>query len=147
MPPSLQSVVADNAKEYPNKMKFKSFGDEALAVPENVISAFALYDQHKYNEAAKALQPIVAANGDRMDYRFYWGVSLVKSEQYAAAVTALTPVTQSQDERRIPALYYLGLSCAGTGDKDCARQSLQSYIDSPEGVTFRKEAQAVKKAL
>ncbi|MBC7773840.1 MAG: hypothetical protein H7246_00270 [Phycisphaerae bacterium] len=147
MPPSLQSVVADNTKEYPNKMKFKSLGDEAQAVPENVIRAFGLYDEQKYSEAANALQPIVAANADRMDYRFYWGVSLVESKQYAAAVTALTPVAQSQDEKKIPALYYLGLACAGKGDKDCARQNLQAYIDSPEGVTFRKEAQTVKNAL
>jgi len=147
LPPSLQSVVADNAKEYPNKMKFKSLGDEAQSVPENVIRAFGLYDNHKYSEAAKALQPIVAANADRMDYRFYWGVSLVKSKQYAAAVAVLTLVVQSPDEKKIPAFYYLGLACAGAGDKDCARQNLQAYLDSPAGVTFRKQAEAVIKAL
>lgn len=146
-PPGLPSVVADNAKEYPNKMRFKSLGEEAQAVPEDVIKAFGLYDEKQYNEAAKAFQPIVTANADRMDYRFYWGVSLVLNEQYSAGVAALTPVVQSQDEKRIPALYYLGLACAGSGDKACARQNLQSYIDSPEGVTFRKQAEAVLKML
>ena len=143
----LQTVVADNTKEYPNKMKFKSLGDEAQEVPENVIRAFGLYDAQQYDQAADALQPIVTANADRMDYRFYWGVSLVKSKQYSAAVAALSPVVQSQDEKKIPALYYLGLACAGTGDKNCARQNLQAYIDSPEGVTFRNQAKAVKEAL
>ncbi|MFN0174894.1 MAG: tetratricopeptide repeat protein [Saprospiraceae bacterium] len=147
MPPSLQSVVADNTKEYPNKMKFKSFGEDAVAVPETVIKAFELYDNQEYSAAAKALQPIVTSNADRMDYRLYWAVSLVKSKQYPAAVTALTPLAQSQDERRIPALYYLGLACAGVGDKDCARQNLQDFIASPESVSFRKEAEAVLNAL
>lgn len=145
--PGIQSVVADNAKEYPNKMKFRSLGDEAQEVPAAVIQAFSLYDQGMYGEAALALQPIVTANADRMDYRFYWGVSLLMDKQYAAAVSALSPVAQSQDERRIPALYYLGLACAATGDKACALQNLQAYIDAPEGVTYRKQAQAVKDAL
>ncbi len=146
-PPSLQSVVADNAKEYPNKMKFKSLGGETEAVPATVIKAFELYDNQQYSEAAEALQPIVAANADRMDYRLYWAVSLVISEQYPDAITALTPLVQSQDERRIPALYYLGLACAGAGNKDCARQNLQAFIASPESVRFRKQAEAVLKAL
>ncbi len=146
-PPGLQSVVADNAREYPNKMKFKSLGDEALAVPESVIKAFSFYDQQQFGDAAKALQTLVEANADRLDYRFYWGVSLVKDKQYPAAVDALTPVAQSQDEKRVPALYYLGLACAGAGNKDCARQNLKAYLDSPEGVTYKKEAQAVLDAL
>jgi tetratricopeptide (TPR) repeat protein len=147
MPPSLQSVVAKNAVEYPNKMKFKSLGDAAESVPENVIQAFAQYDKAQYREAALDLQAIVTSNPDRMDYRFYWGVSLVKNKQYSEAVEALTPIIQSQDERKIPAHYYLGLACAGKGDKACARQNLQAYVDSPEGVTFRKAAKAVLEAL
>jgi len=147
VPPSLQTVVAKNTKEYPNKMKFKSLGEEAQSVPENIIKAFNQYDKHQYREAATALQSIVAAHTDRMDYRFYWGVSLVNSKQYAEAVKALSPLVQSQDERKIPALYYLGLACAGVGDKDCARQNLQAYIESPEGVTYREQAKAVLEAL
>ena len=147
MPPSLQSVVADNTKEYPNKMEFKSLGAESETVPENVIQAFEWYDNEKYQEAAKSLQPIVANNPDRMDYRFYWGVSLVKSERYSDAITALSPMVQNQDEWSIPARYYLGLACAGNGDRDCARQNLEAYIESPEGVTFRSQAIAVKSAL
>jgi predicted Zn-dependent protease len=112
-----------------------------------VIAAFSHYDHKSYKEAATALDPIVKANPERMDYRFFWGVSLVQSEQYSTAILALTPVTQSQDEKNIPALYYLGLACAGSGDKDCARQNLQAYIDSPSGISFRKQALAVLQAL
>lgn len=146
-PPSLQAVVAKNTVEYPNKMKFKSLGEEAETVPKAVIEAFSFYDKHQYSEAANALKSIVAANSDRMDYRFYWGVSLVNSKQYSAAVDALRVVVESPDERKIPALYYLGLAYAGNGDKDSARQNLQAYIDSPDGITFRKQAQAVLAAL
>ena len=147
MPPDLPALVAKNAMEYPNKMKFKSLGDEAQAVPESVIQAFGLYDRKQFREAAAALQPIVANNEDRMDYRFYWGISLVNSQQYAAAVSALTPLVQGTDERKIPAQYYLGLACAGAGDLSCARQNLQSYVDSPEGVTYREQAKKVLSAL
>jgi hypothetical protein len=147
MPPDLPALVVKNTKEYPNKMKFKSLGEEAQAVPEAVNQAFGLYDRKKFREAAMALQPIVEANSDRMDYRFYWGVSLVNSQQYAAAVTALTPLVQGSDERKIPAQYYLGLACAGSGDLTCARQNLQAYVVSPEGVTYREQAKKVLSAL
>lgn len=142
-PPSLQTIVADNAKAYPNKMKFKSLGKEAETVSPEVIRAFQLYDNQNYSATALALQPVVAANLDRVDYRFYWGVSLLKSNQYPAAVSALTPATQGQHEYQVPALYYLGLACAGSGDHACARQNLKAYLDSPDGVTFRTQAKAV----
>ncbi|MFN0213971.1 MAG: tetratricopeptide repeat protein [Saprospiraceae bacterium] len=147
MPPSLQSVVADNSKEYPNKMKFKSLGDESEQVPENVIQAFEFYDNKKYGEASKSLQIIAANNRERMDYRFYWGVSLVKDKQYSEAIAVLSPLVQAQGAWKVPALYYLGLACAGYGDKDCARQNLEAYIESSEGVSFRAQAIAVKNAL
>jgi len=147
MPSDLPTLVAKNTKEYPNKMKFKTMGEEAQAVPEAVIQAFSLYDRKQFREAATALQPIVAANADRMDFRFYWGVSLVNSQQFAAAVSALTPLVQGSDERKIPAQYYLGLACAGTGDRACARQNLQAYIDSPEGVSYREQAKNVLSGL
>lgn len=142
-PPTLQTIVADNAKAYPNKMKFKSLGKEAEAVSPEVLRAFELYDNQNYSETALALQPLVAANLDRVDYRFYWGVSLLKSNQFPAAVTALTPATQGQHEFQVPALYYLGLACAGSGDHVCARQNLKAYLDSPDGITFRSQAKAV----
>ncbi|MFN0036244.1 MAG: tetratricopeptide repeat protein [Saprospiraceae bacterium] len=147
-PPTLQTTVANNTTEYPNTMKFKALGGgDAEAVPQIVISAFSLYDEGNYAEAAKALQPIAVANAQRMDYRFYWGVSLVKTAQYTDAVAALTLVAQSQNDYQVPALYYLGLACAGAGDRDCARQNLEAYIGSQNGVTFKKEAQAVLDAL
>ncbi len=145
--PDLQTIVADNTALYQNNMKSKSLGEEAQSVPPDVIAAFSHYDHKAYKEAADALEPIVKANPERMDYRFFWGVSLVQSKQYTAAINALTPVTQSQDEKSIPALYYLGLACAGNGDKDCARQNLQAYIDSPSGISFRKQAKVVIQAL
>ena len=145
--PSLQTVVADNATEYSNKMQFKSLGDESEGVSAAVMAAFSSYDQGAYGDAAKALHGIVAAHGDRLDYRFYWGVSLVQDKQYAAAVTALNPVVQAQNDYQVPAMFYLGLACAATEDLACARQNLQAYVDSPNGVTFRKEAKAVLEAL
>lgn len=145
--PELETVIADNTGTYTNRMKFKSLGSEPEAVSAEVIAAFALYDKEQYTEASEALQPIAAAQPSRLDYRFYWGVSLVKSKQYREAVAALEPVAQSQDGYRTVAMYYLGLACAGLEDKDCARKNLQAYIDSPEGVTYRKQAQNVLNAL
>jgi hypothetical protein len=145
--PSLQTVVADNSTEYSNKMRFKSLGNESEGISAEIMAAFSSYDQGAYSDAAKALQGIVAAHGDRLDYRFYWGVSLVQDKQYAAAVTALNPVAQAQNEYQVPAMFYLGLACAATKDLVCARQNLQAYVDSPNGVTFRKEAKTVLEAL
>jgi len=146
-PTNLMTVVTENTKEYPNTMPFKSLSDEAARYPVEVIQAFALYDQKKYAEAAQALQTIATAYPEVSDYRFFWGVALVQDEQYAQAKIALEPLVQSPEEKSIPARYYLGLACAGLGDKDCARQNLKAYLDSPEGVTYRKNALAVLEKL
>lgn len=145
--PNLETVVADNTAVYLNNMKFKSLGDAAQAVPANVIEAFDFYDQGAYEKAAKALQPLVALEPERMEYRFYWGVALVQSKQYSAAIEALTPVVQTQQDKRIPAHYYLGLAYAATGNKNAAREHLQMYANDPEGVSFKKQALTVLKVL
>lgn len=145
--PDLMTVVSENTKEYPNTMPFKSLSDEASRYPGEVIAAFALYDDKSYTKAATALEAIATAYPEESDYRFYWGVALVHDKQYDKAKSALEPLVQSQAEKSIPARYYLGLACAGTGDKDCARRNLQSYVDSPEGVTYRKNASAVLEGL
>lgn len=146
-PPDIQMVVAENTRDYPNKMAFKSLGEEAETVSPEVINAFEQYDQKNYRVAAEALATIVANSPDRMDYRFYQGVSLVQAGQYQAAVEALAVVVNTQSEQKTAAMYYLGLACAATGDKECAKQQLNAYLASPEGVTYKKQAQTVLDAL
>lgn len=147
-PPNLQTIVANNATEYPNIMPFNTWGEQDKSYPQEVIKAFEPYRDKDFSKSAQTLQTIVAAYPDSLDYRFYWGVSLVKAKKYTEAVGALTPLVQSQYELEIPALYYLGLACAGAGDKDCARQNLQAFIDSNDAnPKTKKQAQAVKDAL
>jgi TolA-binding protein len=146
-PPDIKTVVAENTRDYPNKMAFKSMGAEAETVSPDVIRAFEQYDLKNYRAAAEALTPIAAKFPDRMDYRFYLGVSQVHAGQYEAAAQTLALVAQNESEQKIPALYYLGLACAGKGDKDCARQNLDAYLASPEGITFKKQAKVVLDAL
>lgn len=148
MPPSLQTLVAENATEFPNNLPYKNLAGETSGFSPEAINALSLYDNGKYMEASQALEPIVRANADRMDYRFYWGVSLIQNKQYSEAVTALTPVAQSQSDQAIPAQLFLGLACAGAGDKDCARTNLQAYIGSPQADPKRKkQAKTVLEAL
>lgn len=146
-PSGLQSTLADNSREYPNKMRFKSMGDEAEKVAPNIIKAFDLYDLKQFDQAAQALAPIVAAEPNRTDYRLYWGVSLLKSGQYEAAISALQPIAVGNDERRLPAYFYLGIAYAAHGDYTPARQYLEAYVNATEGVTFRTQAQNVLDAL
>lgn len=145
--PDLMTVVKENTMEYPNTMAFKSLSNEATRYPSEVIQAFALYDQKNYAKAATALEGIANTYPEESDYRFYWGVALVHDKQFDKAILVLTPLVQSQAEKNIPARYYLGLACAGKADKDCAHQNLQSYVDSPEGVTYRENARAVLEKL
>lgn len=148
MPPSLQTLVAENATAFPNNLTYKNLAGETTGFSTEAIDALSLYDKGKYAEAALALEPIVNANAERMDYRFYWGVSLIKNKQYSEAVAALTPVTQRPGEQNIPARLYLGFACAGTGDKDCARQNLKAYMEAQQADPKRKkQAKIVLDAL
>lgn len=148
MPPNLQTLVAENAIAFPNNLSYKNLAGETSGFSPEAINALSLYDKGNYTEASLALESIVRANADRMDYRFYWGVSLVQNKQYSEAVTALTPVTQSQSDQAIPAQLFLGFACAGAGDKDCARTNLQAYINAPQADPKRKkQAKTVLEAL
>ena len=151
-PAKMESVVAGNYVHYPNKMPFRSLGgpaDPADQVPQAVLEAFRLYDAaDQPGEAAKALSGIVATYPDRLDYRFYQGVALIGDAQYTQAVTALRPVADSDDAYKTPALYYLGLAYAGSGDANSARTALQQYLGSSDDVlTYREQAEKVLKAL
>lgn len=151
-PDKIESVVAGNYVHYPNKMPFKSLGgpgDSGDQVPQAVLDAFRLYDAgDRPGEAARALAGIVAAYPDRLDYRFYEGVALIGDGQYAAAAAALQPVATSDDTYKTPALYYLGLAYAGSGNKEQAQTALKAYLGTADEVlTYRKQAEKVLKAL
>ncbi|HLP92848.1 MAG TPA: tetratricopeptide repeat protein [Saprospiraceae bacterium] len=137
---SKADLIASQTASFPNKMTFKSLGKEALTVPPEVIQAFNLYDQQNYSAAAPAIEKIVSTYPDIVDYRFYWGVSLVHIQQYAQAINALEPVSLSQNDYQTVSLYYLGLAYAGNQETDKAKTTLQRYVNAPDGVTYRKQA-------
>lgn len=146
-PMPLPKAVVHYTVEYPNKMRFKSFGANTEPVPPDVARAFKLYDEKAYQDAADALAFVVARNPERMDFRFYFGVAAVKSKKYALAADVLELVTQTESEYQSVSQFYMGLACAGKGDKESAQKYLEAYIAPAEGVTFRKEAKAVLKSL
>jgi tetratricopeptide (TPR) repeat protein len=136
-------LIAEQTAPYPNKMTFKSFGGDSQTVPQEVIQAFSLYDQAKYPEAAQALGSLVASYPDNVDYRFYWGVSLIHAQQYPTAIKALEPISQGQNDFKTVSYYYLGLAYAGNKEMDQAKTLLQRYLDATDGVSFRKQAKKV----
>ncbi|MCC7465427.1 MAG: tetratricopeptide repeat protein [Saprospiraceae bacterium] len=140
-------IIASNTAFYPNKLTFKSLGQEALAVPGEVIQAFALYDKQQYPQAATALEAVVDTYPDNIDYRFYWGVTLIQTGQYSRAVQALEPIAQSANDYRTVSWYYLGLAYAGNKETDKAKSYLRQYIDAPDGVTYRKQVIKVLEEL
>ncbi|HAD12257.1 MAG TPA: hypothetical protein DCF33_07440 [Saprospirales bacterium] len=140
-------LIAEQTAPYPNKMTFKSLGGTNQPVPPEVIEAFSLYDQGKYPEAAQALGSVVSAYPDNIDYRFYWGVSLVHAQQYPGAIKALEPISQSQNDFKTASYYYLGLAYAGNKEMDQAKSLLQRYLDATDGVSFRKQAKKVLEGL
>ncbi|MBL7806730.1 MAG: hypothetical protein JNN28_02885 [Saprospiraceae bacterium] len=144
---STSNLIAEQTAVFPNKMTFKSLGQTSMAVPPEVIQAFKLYDQQNYTEAAPALEKVVTAFPDIVDYRFYWGVSLVHNHQYAEAVKALEPVSESKNDYQTVSLYYLGLAYGGNKEMDKSKMTLQKYIDATDGVTYRKQAFKVLEEL
>lgn len=151
-PQKTDDVVAGNYVHYPNKMPFRSLGgptDKDEKVPQDVLDAFRLYDNaERPADAARALAGIVTTYPERLDYRFYYGVALVGDKQYAAAATALQPVTAAENTYKTPAFYYLGLALAGAGDQPGAARALHAYLDTPgEVLTYREQAANVLKSV
>lgn len=149
--PSLQAIADSNFQYYPNKLPSMSLGGpdgNNDPVPQSVLDAFQLYnDTTRFREAAQALSAAAAAFPEKPEYRFYQGVALLGDHQYAAAVAALQPVTATDHTYQVPAYYYLGLAYAGAGDRVLAQKTLQAYLDSKDGITFRKQAQNALEAL
>ncbi len=145
---SPQELLAQSIEHFPNKMKFKNLGESAETVSPDVLEAFAAYDQKNYLKASQKLTEVVNANTTRMDYRFYLGMSFLGQKKYAETINALSAVAQDQTSAyRTPALYFLGLAYMGINDVKQAQQNLQSYIDAPDGVTYKKQAIRLLKRL
>ncbi len=75
-----------------------------------------------------------------MDYRFYWGVSLIKAKRNMQTRCKHSNLLLKVRTRKKVSLPYftsdwLVLELA---TKNCARQSLEAYKDSPTGVPTRK---------
>ena len=148
---TLQAIAESNFRYYPNKLPFNSLGGpdkDGETVSQQVLDAFQLYnDTTRFRESAQALGAVAAAFPEKLEYRFYQGVALLGDHQYAAAAAALQPLTETDNTYNTPALYYLGLAYTGAGDREQARKTLQTYIDSKDGITFRKQAQNALNAL
>ena len=149
--PRLQAIADDYFRYYPNKLQFNSLGGPAQgadSVPQQVLDAFQLYDDTtRFRESAGALGAVAAAFPEKQEYRFYQGVALLGDHQYAAAAAVLQPLTETDNTYSVPARYYLGLAYAGAGDRERAKKALQGYLDSKDGITFRKQAKNALDAL
>ncbi len=145
---SAQDMAVQSFEHFPNKMKFKNLGEGAELVSPDVLDAFAAYDQKNYVKASQKLTEVVNANTTRMDYRFYLGLSFLGQNKYAESINALSAVAQDKTSAyNTPAHYFLGLAYMGINDVKQAQQHLQTYIDAPDGVTYKKQAMRLLKRL
>lgn len=144
-----QNAMAGGFEHYPNKMKFKNLGgDPAETATPDVLEAFALYDQKNYQEAATKLTPIFNSNPDRDDYRFYLGVSFSGAHNDHQAINVLMPLAEKTGSSyATPACFYLGKSFIQVKNPKQAKIYLEKYLAAPDGVGFRKQAEALLKQL
>lgn len=143
-----RDLVAESFEHFPNKMKFKSLGENPETVSPDVIEAFGLYDQKKYREASWKLADVCALNPTRLDYRFYLGVCFMAEHNYSQAINMLLTVAKdSNSSYATPAKYYTGVAYAGIKDTARAKSWLQQYIDAPDGVEFKDKAEELLNSL
>lgn len=135
------TIVADSIVHFPNKMKFKNLGGNAEEVSTDVLDAFAAYDQEDYLHAIPQLMDVVNNNPDRMDYRFYLGVSFLRVMKFGDAINTLYAVANdAKSSYRTPACYFIGVAYAAIKDKEQAKKYLNAYLDAEDGVTYKKQA-------
>lgn len=145
---STEQLVAESFEHFPNKMRFKNLGgSEASATPE-LLEAFAEYDKKNYEMASIKLSAVVAADPGRLDYRFYLGVAQSGTKKYPESIHNLLAVADDTGSiYSTSAHYYLGVAFAAINDLPQAQKHLQLYIDAADGVTYRKQAIRLLKAL
>lgn len=143
------NAMAGAFEHYPNKMKFKNLGgDPAETASPEVLEAFALYDQKNYQEAATKLTPIFNNNPERDDYRFYLGVSFAGAKNDHQAINLLMPLAEKTGSSyATPACFYLGKSFIQVKSPQQAKIYLEKYLAAPDGVGFKKQAEALLKQL
>lgn len=143
-----RDLVAESFEHFPNKMKFKNLGENPEPVSPDVIEAFSLYDQKKYREASWKLADVCANNQTRLDYRFYLGVCLMAEHNYSQTINMLVAVANDPNSSyATPAKYYLGVAYAGIKDVKQSKSYLQQYINAPDGIEFKDQAEKLMKSL
>lgn len=143
---SLRLDVVANFRHFRNETEFNTAGGVAKE-KEMAMNAFMLYDKKEYGQAALAFKPVVEANPADYQNQFYYGVSLLGSQQYetAAKVFRLTAGQESAYQTR--AKYYLGLAYTGAGEYKTARQAFQDYLSAPDNRQFKSLAEEMLKIL
>ncbi|WP_225035996.1 tetratricopeptide repeat protein [Winogradskyella sp. SM1960] len=103
------TLYTENFEVYPNVIDLNTRSDVPLERAES--SAFALYDDKKFNEAAITFHELYATN-EKDYFKFYEGVSLLANHKISEGITVLESYAWEANESNfsIPAFWYLGLS-------------------------------------
>ena len=108
--------------------------------------AMRLYDQQRYEEAARVFDRVVRQLPNNSAFRFYAALSQMSAGQADAAITNLQQVLKNpQDQWHEPARWYLGLAHLQQGDTEKARELLQAIAASES--SYRRQAREVLDAL
>lgn len=136
--PPFEDRVAAAFDAYPNKLSGRDNSQQALE-----IQASNAYDNKDYTTASNTFGQLSAAYPDSLLYTFYHGVSLVGSQQYAAAVPVLSPLASqtAYPEYQTAALFYLAQAQAGAGQIAAARATLITYKARADKPARKKKAE------
>lgn len=131
-----RQLAMDNFTPYENIAAGTVRGDNDTTA---ATAAFADYDAGNYAAAAEKFSALPASNV----HQFYLGQSLLAQGEFAAAVTIFTALSTEKDFALAPeSTYFAALSHLGQGQKEAARQSLESIIAIP-GHPMLAEAKAL----
>ncbi|SEA35857.1 tetratricopeptide repeat protein [Psychroflexus halocasei] len=130
--------VYSDYNQYPT-VSFQSRGEES----ESLREAEEAFNSHQFAEAATHFEVLVKGN-DNVEYKLYWAISLVETDQFEKADQLYLDILKSESVFVHEALWFGALSKLKQEDNKAASQLLSQI---PEESDRYKEAQKLYKKL
>ncbi len=124
---------------------------EVPAMPQAVVrgseelsnKGALLFNQGKYEEALPLLKEQAAARPNDATVHFFYGLNLVKTEQYSKALPVLEALLTGQSAYKEDAAFFAALAAYKSGKNDLARKYAKLIPESND--YYKNAAQLLKK--
>lgn len=136
--PSSAALATANFEQLPLETQMSSYDDQLISLRNRANQA---YINANYSEAVPLFEELARLEPNNLNHKLLIGVSQVGSEQAQAAINALRPLADGDDDRvRIEASWYIALALLQAGETSSAQNYLQTVADN-QGFNARKASE------